>query len=61
MENFRHFEPEDILVAERVAGETLLKRLEAELLREWLEDCSLGQLWGKNHFGGRLTNDPAGA
>ena len=56
-----HFEPEDVLVAERVAGETRLNRLEAEPLREWLEDYSLGQLWQRNHFGGRLTNDPAGA
>ena len=56
-----HLEPEDILVAGRVAGETRLNRLEAEPLREWLEDYSLGQLWEKNHFGGRLTNDPAGA
>ena len=56
-----HFEPEDVLVAERVAGETRLKRLEAESLREWLEDYSLGQLWENNHFGGRLTSDPAGA
>ncbi len=56
-----HFEPEDILVAERVAGETRLNRLEAEKLQVWLEDYSLGQLWEKNHFGGRLTSDPAGA
>ena len=56
-----HFEPEDILVAERVAGETRLNRLEAKKLEAWLEDYSLGQLWEKNHFGGRLTNDPAGA
>ena len=56
-----HFEPEDILVAERVAGETRLNRLEAKKLEAWLEDYSLGELWEKNHFGGRLTNDPAGA
>ena len=56
-----HFEPEDVLVAERVAGATRLNRLEVEPLREWLEDYSLGQLWQRNHFGGRLTNDPAGA
>lgn len=54
-----HLEPEDILVAERVGGETRLNRLEAEPLREWLEDYSLGQLWEKNHFGGRPA--PEGA
>ena len=56
-----HFEPEDVLVAERVGGETRLDRLESGSLRVWLEDYSLGQLWQKNHFGGRLTSDPAGA
>ena len=56
-----HFEPEDILVAERVADETRIKRLESEKLQDWLEDYSLGELWEKNHFGGRLTNNPAGA
>ena len=52
-----HFEPEDILVAERVAGETRLNRLEAEKLQVWLEDYSLGQLWEKNHFGGRPADE----
>jgi predicted ATPase len=47
------FEPEDVLVAERVDGGTVLKRLEAERLRGWLEDYSLGQLWEKNELGGR--------
>lgn len=55
-----HFEPEDVLVVERVAGETQLNRLEAEPLREWLEDYSLGQLWEKNHFGGRPAREGAG-
>lgn len=54
-----HFEPEDVLVAERVAGETRLNRLEAEPLREWLEDYSLGQLWEKNQFGGRPAREGA--
>ena len=54
-----HFEPEDVLVAERVGGETRLNRLEAGPLREWLEDYSLGQLWEKNHFGGRPAREGA--
>ena len=52
-----HFEPEDVLTADRVGGETRLNRLEAEPLREWLEDYSLGQLWEKNHFGGRPARE----
>lgn len=48
-----HFEPEDVLVAERVDGATALQRLDSEKLSHWLEDYSLGQLWEKNEFGGR--------
>ena len=48
-----HFEPEDVLVADRVEGETKLRRLDSEELSVWLEDYSLGQLWEKNWFGGR--------
>ncbi len=52
-----HFEPEDVLVADRVDGETRMKRLDAEELSGWLEDYSLGQLWEKNHFGGRSDGE----
>ncbi len=48
-----HFQPEDVLVADRVHGETRFTRLEGERLKDWLEDYSLGQLWEKNEFGGR--------
>ncbi len=48
-----HFEPQDVLVAERVDGSTTLRRLEAEPLEEWLREYSLGQLWEKNELGGR--------
>ena len=48
-----HFEPEDVLVADREKGETKLRRLDSEDLSVWLEDYSLGQLWEKNWFGGR--------
>jgi predicted ATPase len=50
-----HFDPEDVLVADRVDGGTQLKRLKSEQLKKWLEDYSLGQLWEKNEFGGRPT------
>lgn len=48
-----HFQPQDVLVAERVEGGTHLTRLDPAPLSEWLEDYSLGQLWEKNEFGGR--------
>jgi predicted ATPase len=48
-----HFEPEDVLVADRVNGGTQLTRLEPKRLEKWLEDYSLGQLWEKNEIGGR--------
>jgi predicted ATPase len=48
-----HFEPEDVLVAERLHGATQLRRLESSQLESWLEDYSLGQLWEKNELGGR--------
>jgi predicted ATPase len=50
-----HFEPEDVLVANRVDGATQLTRLESEPLSKWLADYSLGQLWEKNEFAGRPT------
>lgn len=48
-----HFEPSDVLVADRVDNATEFTRLDPERLREWLEEYSLGQLWEKNEIGGR--------
>lgn len=48
-----HFQPEDVLVAERVKGGTVFSRLDPVHLSTWLEDYSLGQLWEKNELGGR--------
>lgn len=48
-----HFQPEDVLVADRVQSATVLTRLQPGNLHSWLEDYSLGQLWEKNEFGGR--------
>ena len=47
------FEPEDVLVADRVGGGTQFTRLESQKLASWLEEYSLGQLWEKNELGGR--------
>ena len=48
-----HFEPEDVIVADRVNGEVAFTRLDSASLEVWLEDYSLGQLWEKNEIGGR--------
>ena len=48
-----HFEPEDVVVADRVDGGTKFTRLQSPKLVVWLEDYSLGQLWEKNELGGR--------
>lgn len=55
-----HFDPEDVLVADRVRGATEFSRLDGERLRKWLEDYSLGQLWEKNELGGRPAPENAG-
>ncbi len=48
-----YFEPGDIIVVERDKGESVFKRLNADKLKDWLEDYSLGELWQKNVIGGR--------
>ena len=53
-----HFQPDDVLVAERVGrGQSGFTRLDGAALEAWLENYSLGQLWEKNHFGGRPTRE----
>jgi predicted ATPase len=47
-----HFDPEDVLVADRAKGGSVIERKETEQLKTWLEDYSLGQLWEKNELGG---------
>ena len=52
-----HFEPEEILVAERVNGATEFTRPDASRLAPWLVSYSLGQLWEKNELGGRPRSE----
>ena len=47
------FEPSDVVVAERSAGETTFRRLVPEELDQWLEDYNLSELYDKNILGGR--------
>jgi predicted ATPase len=48
-----HFEPEDVLIANRAEDATHLRRLDRTRLESWLQEYSLGQLWEKNELGGR--------
>lgn len=47
------FEAEDLIVVDRKDGETTFNRLSSKELESWLNDYSLGELWGKNVLGGR--------
>ena len=47
------FEPADIVVVERKERNSEFQRLDANALRQWLEDYSLSELWEKNVIGGR--------
>jgi predicted ATPase len=44
--------PESIVVCEKHAGRTELRRLDKDDLAEWLERYSLGELWRKGEIGG---------
>ena len=48
-----HFEPEDVIVVDRVEGRSEFRRLSTKELTSWLEEYSLGDLWLKNELGGR--------
>jgi predicted ATPase len=47
------FSPEEVIVAERKDGATVLRRLDPKALKSWLEDYSLSELYDKNVLGGR--------
>jgi len=48
-----HFEPEEVVVAERLDGATRFQRLAPQRLAEWLEEYALSELYEKNLLGGR--------
>lgn len=53
VELLNEFDPEDVVVVDRVSGKSEFKRLDDEKLSFWLQDYSLGELWNKNLLGGR--------
>jgi predicted ATPase len=53
------FSPEDVIVVDRVEGQSTFRRLRTEQLSEWLKEYTLGELWQKNILGGRPHNEAA--
>lgn len=47
------FEPEDVVVVDRVKDASTFRRLDTAQLASWLEDYTLGDLWKQNVLGGR--------
>lgn len=47
------FNPEDILVVDRLEGQSVFRRLAESEMAAWLEDYGQGDLWEKNLLGGR--------
>jgi predicted ATPase len=48
-----HFEPEQVIVAERDGAESVFQRQDRDRLDAWLEEYTLSELWDKNVLGGR--------
>jgi predicted ATPase len=51
------FAPDDVVVVERMNGESTFRQMNSAQLSEWLQDYSLGELWQKNVLGGRPLSD----
>lgn len=47
------FNPEDIVVVDRLDGQSVFRRLTENELEGWLDDYGMGDLWEKNLLGGR--------
>ena len=46
------FDPDDVVVVDRVDRQSTFRRLDAVSLEEWLKEYTLGELWEKNVLGG---------
>lgn len=54
-----HLDAADLIVVDRVNGESIFTRPDPEGLSNWLEDFALGELWEKNVLGGRPSSKQA--
>ena len=53
VELLNEFSLEDLIVVDKIKGDSIFTRLDSEKLSEWLDEYSLGELWKKNIIGGR--------
>jgi len=51
-----NFAPEDIIVTERKDNASTFNRLDSSDLKEWLDEYTLGDMWGKNLIGAQPYN-----
>jgi len=51
-----NFEPEDIIVTDRKDNSSVFRRLSTKELEAWLEEYTLGDIWGKNIIGAQPYN-----
>lgn len=47
------FSVDELVIVDRLDGDSVFQRLDETAFQTWLEDYSLGELWEKNIFGGR--------
>jgi predicted ATPase len=47
-----HFQPPEIVVVESKGGASHFRHLDADQLKDWLADYTIGELWEKNVLGG---------
>lgn len=47
------FEPEDLIVVDKINRASVFKKVTGKELASWLEEYTLGELWEKNVLGGR--------
>lgn len=52
-----NFDPEDIIVTDREEGSSVFRRLSTKELEAWLEEYTLGDIWGKNLIGAQPYNN----
>jgi predicted ATPase len=54
VELVNEFSIDDLIIVEREDGSTVFRREEERKFKTWLEEYSVGELWGKNVIGGGL-------
>ncbi len=47
------FNPEDVIVVDRVDDHSEFTRLDSEKIKSWMDNYAIGEIWEKNWIGGR--------